>query len=49
MTSSGSETKKNLHEREIIDFLYAMEDRLREDDSKIRKFMEIINQEGNVK
>ena len=48
MTSSGSVKKKNLNEREIIDFFYAMEDRLREDDSKIRKFMEIINQEGNA-
>ena len=48
MTSSGSIKKKNLNEKEIFEFLYAIEDRFRYDESKIKKFMEIINQEGNV-
>jgi hypothetical protein len=48
MTSSGSIKKKNLNEKEIFEFFYAIEDRFRQDESKIKKFMEIINQEGNV-
>lgn len=49
MASSGQTKKKSLNEREIIDFFYAIEDRFQEDESKIKKFIEIINQEGNVK
>ena len=31
MSSSGTIKKKNLNEREIIDFFYAIEDRFRDD------------------
>jgi len=48
MTSSGSIKKKNINEKEIIEFFYEIEDRFRQDDSKIKKFIEIINQEGSV-
>ncbi len=48
MTSSGQIKKKTLNEREILEFFYAIEERLHNDDSKIKKFIEIINQEGNA-
>jgi hypothetical protein len=49
MTSSGSVKKKSFNEKEIIDFFYAIEDRFQNDESKIKEFIEIINQEGNLK
>ena len=49
MSSSGTIKKKNLNEREIIDFFYAIEGRFRDDDAKIKKFIDIIKDEGNVK
>jgi len=49
MTSSGSVKKKSYNEKEIIDFFYAIEDRFQNDESKIREFIEIINQEGSIK
>jgi histone deacetylase complex regulatory component SIN3 len=48
MTSSGSVKKKSFNEKEIIDFFYAIEDRFQNDESKIKEFIEIINQEGNL-
>lgn len=51
MTSSGQyqAKKKNINEKEIIEFFYAVEDRFNQDESKIREFIEIINQENNLK
>jgi hypothetical protein len=49
MTTSGSVKKKSFNEKEIIDFFYAIEDRFQNDESKIREFIEIINQEGSNK
>ena len=49
MSSSGTIKKKNLNEREIIDFFYLFYDRFRDDDAKIKKFIDIIKDEGNVK
>ena len=49
MTSSSSVKKKSFNEKEIIDFFYAIEDRFQNDESKIREFIEIINQEGSIK
>jgi len=48
MSNSGLIKKKNLNDKEIIEFIYAIEDRFRQDDSKIRRFIEIINQESAV-
>ena len=49
MTSSVSVKKKSLHEKEILEFFYAIEDRFHQDESKIREFIEIINKENNLK
>ena len=51
MTSSGSYTmkKKNLNEKEILEFFYAVEERFNQDESKIREFIDIINQEGTIR
>ena len=51
MSSSGPYQfkKKNLNEKEIIEFFSAVEERLSQDESKIREFMDIINQEGTLR
>lgn len=49
MTSSGSTKKKNVNEKDILDFLCAIEDRFHYDESKINEFIEIINQENNIR
>ena len=49
MSNSAQVKKKNLNEKEILDFFYTIEDRFCEDDSKIKKFIEIINREGNIR
>ena len=51
MTSSGQyqAKKKNINEKEIIEFFYAVEDRFNQDESKIREFIDIINQEGSIR
>lgn len=51
MSSSGpyQSKKKNLNEKEIIEFFSAVEERLSQDESKIREFMDIINQEGTLR
>ena len=49
MTTSGPVKKKYYNEKEILDFLCAIEDRFQNDEPKIREFIEIINQEGNKK
>ena len=48
MTSSSSYPikKKNLSDKEIIEFFYAVEERFNHDESKIKEFIDIINQEG---
>ena len=48
MTSSSPYPikKKNLNDTEIIEFFYAVEERFNHDESKIREFIDIINQEG---
>ncbi len=50
MTSSGPYQikKKNLNEKELLEFFYAVEDRFGQDEPKIREFIEIINQEGTL-
>ena len=51
MSSSGpyQSKKNNLNEKEIIEFFSAVEERLSQDESKIREFMDIINQEGTLR
>jgi hypothetical protein len=51
MTSSGSNPikKKNLNEKEILEFLYSVEERFNQDETKIREFIDIINQEGTIR
>ena len=49
MTSSSINKKKNHNEKEILEFLYAVEDRFQDEESKIKEFIEIINQENNSK
>ena len=51
MTSSSQYQvkKKNLNEKELIEFFYAVEDRFNQDESKIREFIDIINQEGTIR
>ena len=49
MSNTNSVKKKTLHKKEILEFFYAIEDRFHEDESKIREFIEIINQENNLK
>ena len=51
MTSSGSNPikKKNVNEKEILEFFYAVEERFNQDESKIREFIDIINQEGTIR
>ena len=51
MTSSGSYPmkKKNLNEKEILEFFYTVEERFNQDESKIREFIDIINQEGTIR
>ena len=51
MTSSGSYQikKKNLNEKEILEFFYAVEERFNQDEPKIREFIDIINQEGTIR
>ena len=49
MTSSASVKKKSYNEKEIMDFFLAIEDRFQNDESKIKEFIEIINQENNKK
>jgi hypothetical protein len=48
MTSSSPYQikKKNLNDKEILEFFYAVEERFNHDESKIREFIDIINQEG---
>jgi hypothetical protein len=41
--------KKNLNEKELIEFFYAVEDRFSQDESKITEFIDIINQEGTIR
>ena len=50
MTSSGPYQikKKNLNEKELLEFFYTVEDRFSQDETKIREFIEIINQEGTL-
>ena len=38
--------KKNLNDKEILEFFYAVEERFSHDESKIKEFIDIINQEG---
>ena len=47
MTSSGQyqAKKKSLSDKEILEFLCAVEDRFSQDESKITEFIDIINQE----
>ena len=49
MTSSAQVKKKSYNEKEIMDFFHAIEDRFQNDESKIKEFIEIINQENNKK
>lgn len=51
MTSSGSNPikKKNLNEKEILEFFYTLEERFSQDEAKIREFIDIINQEGTLR
>ena len=49
MTSSSISKKKNHNEKEILEFCYAVEDRFQDDESKIKEFIEIVNQENNSK
>jgi hypothetical protein len=49
MTSSNSTKKKNINEKEIIDFFYAIEERFHDDEPKIKEIIEIINNENNTK
>ena len=51
MTSSVSNPikKKNLNEKEILEFLYSVEERFNQDETKIREFIDIINQEGTIR
>lgn len=51
MTSSGQYQikKKNLNDKEITEFFIAVEERFNQDESKIREFMDIINQEGTLR
>ena len=49
MTSSVSIKKKNFIEKEIFDFLNAIEERFNYDELKIKEFIEIINQENSSK
>ena len=49
MTSSAPVKKKSYNEKEILDFFRAIEDRFQNDESKIKEFIEIINQENNKK
>jgi hypothetical protein len=49
MASSGMNKKKNLNEKEIIEFLYAIEDRFQNDEQKIKEFIDIVNKESNGK
>lgn len=49
MTSSAQVKKKSYNEKEIMDFFRVIEDRFKNDESKIKEFSEIINQESNTK
>ena len=41
--------KKNLNDKEILEFFYAVEEKFNQDESKIREFIDIINQEGTIR
>ena len=49
MTSSNASKKKNITEKEIIDFFHAIEERFRDDEHKIREVIDIINKENTTK
>lgn len=49
MASSGSIKKKNFNEKEILDFFSVIEDKLSNEELKMKEFIEIINQENNTK
>ena len=49
MTSSPHVKKKSYNEKEIMDFFRVIDDRFKNDESKIKDFSEIINQESNTK
>ena len=51
MTSSGQgqPKKKNINEKEITEFFIAVEEKFNQDELKIREFIDIINQEGNLR
>ena len=40
--------KKSLNDKEIIEFFYAVEDRFNSEESKMKEFIDIINQEGTL-
>jgi hypothetical protein len=49
MSNNGqNQGKKKSNDKEILDFFYAFEDKLKEDDSKMQEFIEIINQESSI-
>ena len=51
MTSSGSNLikKKNVNEKEILEFFYAVEERFNQDEAKIKELTDIINLEGTIR
>ena len=51
MTSSGSNPikKKNVNEKEILEFFYAVEERFNQDETKIKELTDIINLEGTIR
>ena len=49
MSNNGqNQGKKKSNEKEILEFFYALEDKLKHDDSKIQEFSEIINKESET-
>ena len=51
MTSTGTKQikKKNVNEKEILEFFYAVEERFNQDESKIKELTDIINLEGTIR